>query len=176
MLYVCERAPVDGCQVPFTESVAKNGSYSGIVPGWGTGELVALVSARVVSKQTISFETFSNVQMVNVTYDQFVLAHDTLTDEEAAISSDGQVRLSFPADGSHYRLFAFYQRLSGHKNLDFPPAKNNTIFDQGSYATDHFSGKGAEVVARFWEEHILIHGVAELIAKAGNYGKTRPLA
>ena len=54
-------------------------------------------SARVVSNSTISFETFSNVQMVNVTYDQFVLAHDTLTDEEAAVSSDGQVRLVLPS-------------------------------------------------------------------------------
>lgn len=46
-----------------------------------------------------------------------------------------------------------------------------SIFRNGSYAVDHFSSRGAEAIARFWEKHILTNGVDELLKKAGGYGK-----
>ncbi|RYP69486.1 hypothetical protein DL769_005264 [Monosporascus sp. CRB-8-3] len=45
----------------------------------------------------------------------------------------------------------------------------STIFDNGSFVVDHFDAKGANVVAKFWEEHMLRDGIPDLLAKVGNY-------
>lgn len=55
-----------------------------------TGELAALVSARVISSTTLTLGAFDLVQQVNVTYDRLVLAEDSLTDETATLRSDGK--------------------------------------------------------------------------------------
>jgi len=81
--------------------------------------------------------------------------------------------MSFPQkeDGQHYRLFAFYQKLSGNKNLRFTTNLTDSIFDEGSYVVDHFDAKGAETVINFWEEHILVDGIRERLQRVGHYGE-----
>lgn len=158
-----------------------NGTFSAIIPGWGTGELVSLVSALVNSNGTITYEAAGLVATQNVTYDQYVLAPESLLDQTQQVSMKGTVRIYFPREneGHHYRLFAFYQKLSGNKNLQFSTLFNDSIFDVGSYVVDHFDKKGAETLIGFWEEHMLVDGIREQVQRVGHYGKfqaTMPMA
>lgn len=108
-----------------------------------------------------------------MTYDEYVLASESLLDQTKQVSVNGTVQISFPEkeEGQHYRVFAFYQKLSGNKNLHFNAPYNGSIFDMGSYVVDHFDGKGAETIINFWEEHVLIDGIRDLVQRAGHYGK-----
>ncbi|KAK7705854.1 hypothetical protein SLS64_007802 [Diaporthe eres] len=159
-------------QVPFTAAVPEGGSFAAIIPGWGTGELVSFVSALVNSNSTITYEAAGSVAVQNVTYDQYVLAPESLLDQTNHVSPNGTVRISFPQkeQGQHYRLFAFYQKPSGNKNLHFTTPLNDSIFDAGSYVVDHFDKKGAETIIDFWEEHILVDGIREQVQRVGHYG------
>lgn len=154
--------------------VPDDGLVTGILPGWGTGDLICLVSALVNSNTTITYEALGSVSTQNVTYDQYVLAPESLLDQTGQVSVNGTTEISFPLteEGKHYRLFSFYQKLSGNKNLEFASTVNTSIFDEGSYIVDHFDSKGAETVINFWEEYILVDGVREqLQSAAGHYGK-----
>ncbi|KAH8729876.1 hypothetical protein BGZ61DRAFT_569735 [Ilyonectria robusta] len=157
--------------VPFTEKLPASGSFNGKIPGWGTGNLISLVTALVKSNQSITYPGTGLVGIQNVTYDEYQLNHKTLKEVTGRVDRQGHVKLSLPKapNGSHYRVFAFYERLSGHKNLKFDSTRHRTIFDNGSYAVDHFSAQGAAVVGQFWEKYILKGRVPMLLAKVGNY-------
>lgn len=151
-----------------------NGTFSTVIPGWGTGELVSFVSALVNSNRTITYEAASSVAAQNVTYDQYVLAPESLLDRTYQVSANGTVQISFPQkkEEQHYRVFAFYQKLSGNKNLQFTTSRNESTFDAGSYVVDHFDGRGAETIINFWEEHMLVDGVQERLQRVGHYGES----
>ena len=87
--------------------------------------------------------------------------------------STGFLSHQFPqaSNGSSYRVFAFYQRLTLNRNI--PPAKNitATIFGNGSFTVDHFDPRGAKVLTDFWEQHILTNGVRELLSQVGHVGE-----
>ncbi|ETS86460.1 hypothetical protein PFICI_00288 [Pestalotiopsis fici W106-1] len=157
--------------VPFNDTVQADGLYTGVIPGWGTGELVALVSALVTSHTTVSYGGAGISGSTNVTYEDLILSADSLTEWTELVSADGVINLTFPVaeTGSHYRVFTFYQRLSGHGNLVFDSSVHNSIFDDGSYVVDHYSARGAETVAKFWKEHILQDGIREKLKKVGRY-------
>ncbi|KAF2183515.1 hypothetical protein K469DRAFT_728036 [Zopfia rhizophila CBS 207.26] len=164
--------------VPFTSAVPRNSAFEGVVPGWGTGELVAFVSALVLSDKPQSYQArdATGFDPINVTYTQHILQSDSLTDQTTNVDkSSGQASLAFPeseAGGDrYYRVFSFFQKRTLNKNLyfDAPEDAADTIFRNGSYVVDHFSAKGAETVARFWEEHILTNGVKDLLMRTGNY-------
>lgn len=151
-----------------------NGQFDGQIPGWGAGELVALVSAEVLSTKNISLGTSSGTSLfgaAQTSYLSLVLKNGTLVDWGQNVSSTGHVSLRFPSGSSH-RLFAFYQFLTHEKNLEYSSGNAKTIWDNGSYVVDHYSARGAQVVAKFWERYILPDGVKELLMEVGNYGKT----
>ncbi|KAL2797241.1 hypothetical protein BJX66DRAFT_323443 [Aspergillus keveii] len=157
---------------PYTVAVPGSGRFGGKIPGWGSGNLVALVTALVKLNETITFETIGLAGIpVPVTYDRFVLDHKTLTEQTRRVDKHGNVSLRLPRarSGTHYRLFAFYERLAGAKNLAFRSSQHEDIFDDGSYTVDHFDARGAAVVKEFWEDHILTDEVAALLSKVGNY-------
>jgi hypothetical protein len=158
--------------VPIVAEIDSNGSFSGAVPGWGTGELVALTSARVVSSETIVTLATQLNTVVNVTYQQVILQHGSLEEHSTQVSSSGDVSLSLGStNGTGFLLFAFYQRLSGNQNVVFNSSQDWTIFDNGSYNVDHYSGRGAQTVVKFWDKYILTDRVVALLQQAGNYGK-----
>lgn len=158
-------------KVPFNATVPDDGVYTGEIPGWGTGELVALVSALVLSKTTVTQEVGSIAGMTNITYEELILSSGSLTEQTESLSADGVADLTFPtvSNGSHYRVFSFYQTLSHNKNLQFNSTVHNSIFDDGSYVVDHFSAAGAQTVANFWEEYILQDGVKAQLQRVGRY-------
>lgn len=135
---------------------------------------MSFVSALVNSNSTITYEAAGLVAAQNVTYDQYVLAPETLLDQTDQVSVNGTIQISYPQkeNGQHYRLFAFYQKLSGNKNLHFTTSSNDSIFDGGSYVVDHFDSKGADTIINFWEEHILVDGIREQVQRVGHYGKS----
>ncbi|KAH8886246.1 hypothetical protein GQ53DRAFT_750777 [Thozetella sp. PMI_491] len=50
------RADDEGLQldlIPFTEPIPANGTFEGVLLGWGTGELVALIRAEVLSSRKL---------------------------------------------------------------------------------------------------------------------------
>jgi hypothetical protein len=100
-----------------------------------------------------------------------VLKNGTLVDQAQNVSSTGHASLKLPT-GSSYRLFAFYQSLTHEKNLEYSSGTGETIWDNGSYVVDHYSPRGAQVVAKFWEKYILRDGVKNTLMEVGNYGKT----
>ncbi|EJT69034.1 hypothetical protein GGTG_13431 [Gaeumannomyces tritici R3-111a-1] len=170
------RADDEGLQwdlVPFTAAVPPNRSFHGVVPGWGTGELVSVVSAAVASQKSLSTTASDELQLVNVTWDQYILRHGSLTERISSVdNTTGEVSLTLGAasNSTGYRLFAFYQKLTLERNLVFNATQDKTIFDNGSFVVDHFDGAGARVVARFWEDHILTDPTTkELLTKVGNY-------
>jgi hypothetical protein len=151
-----------------------NGSLQGQLPGWGTGELVAVVSAQVVSSRNLTNPTASLIpgSEVQPNYTQYVLRNSTLQEWTQNVSSTGEVSLKFSKTGGHeYRLFAFYQHRTLHQNVPSTSNVSGTIFNGGSYAVDHFSAKGAETVTRFWDKYILNDEIKQMLTDVGNYGK-----
>lgn len=112
----------------------------------------------------------------NITYYEYRLVPGTLTERTSLVDKRRRAELSFPRvpNMSHYRLFAFYERLAGRKNLKFNLTEHTTIFDDGSYAVDNFSPKGVDVVSKFWKENILKDGIPELLSRVSSYGKCQP--
>ncbi|KAJ5527610.1 hypothetical protein N7513_011769 [Penicillium frequentans] len=157
---------------PFNVSIPANGSYQDSIPGWGTGELVALVSARVLSASTITnpasvtFSTPAN----NAT--RLVLAADSLQLHTDQVGEDGTVSLSFNnTKHEKHHLFSYYQYQDLVKNLDIENHTTGTIFDNGSYTVDHYSARGAETIKEFWEDHILNDTtIKALLSEVGTYG------
>ncbi|KAF2090207.1 hypothetical protein K490DRAFT_36539 [Saccharata proteae CBS 121410] len=143
-----------------------------VIPGWGTGELVALISALVLSKTKVTEDLSSYTGNSAVSYLNLTLSHDSLTDHTSCVSPTGHVSLSFAqqSSGIENHIFAFYQTKTLHKNLEFPNNKTQTIWDVGSYIVDHYSPKGARVVADFLEQYVFPNGVKELMMDVGNYG------
>ncbi|EPE06415.1 secreted protein [Ophiostoma piceae UAMH 11346] len=156
---------------PAYTAVPANGSYEGLVPGWGSGKLIALVSALVLSEQF--YEAQYIFYRTPPNYTQFIIADNTLTDHTAKVSpTTGRVNLSFPiVEGSNatYWIFAFWQTQTHIKNLDHGSSNPKTIWDNGSYVVDHFSAAGAKTVTKFWEDYILVNGTKELLQQVGGY-------
>lgn len=129
---------------------------------------MSLVSALVVSNETTGGGD------AGALLEDFTLSAESLMQQKDSVNKKtGRVSLKLPRvkGESHYRLFAFYERLSGNRNLHFESPRHETIFDDGSYAVDHFDGRGAKVIARFWKNYILDEEVHQLLSKVGRYGK-----
>ncbi|KAL3250972.1 hypothetical protein ABHI18_010909 [Aspergillus niger] len=153
--------------VPFSIAVPANGSFAGIIPGWGTGDLLALISAEVVKR--IDNSTASSTD--RVPHIRLVIKESSLTDRTAEVSSSGHVSLTYPTDPDQqtYWLFAFYQRLTHAQNLIYTSNQTDAVIENGAYMVDHFSSRGAETVINFWEKYVLNEKVRSLLAEVGNY-------
>ncbi|KAB8214872.1 hypothetical protein BDV33DRAFT_227939 [Aspergillus novoparasiticus] len=158
--------------VPYSFPVGSNETFQGPIPGWGTGELVAVVSARVLSQTNISLpEIDSPFLTAQSGYLSLMLENESLTDITDQVSEDGQLSIHFPtySNGVGHRIFAYYQKRTLNRNLHFTNNATATIWDNGSFAMDHYSSRGAQTVIDFWESHILIDGIKELLMEVGNY-------
>ncbi|KAL0931744.1 uncharacterized protein CTRU02_212697 [Colletotrichum truncatum] len=158
--------------VPFSDMLPQNGVYNQVLPGWGSGKLIAAVTARVVFNET---RTADNDHMsgspVNATWSFLVLDNQELKEVTSEISkSTGHANLTLPStNGSdYYRIFAFYETKPLHKNLEYSSGLNSSIWDNGSYVVDHFSARGAQVTIDFWEKNILVDDLKGLVKEAGN--------
>lgn len=64
--------------------------------------------------------------------EEYILDESSLSQVlDAVDEKTGRVNLSLPSipdSSSYYRLFAFYEKLSGHKNVEFEYSQHETIF------------------------------------------------
>ena len=161
-------------QIPYTSTVFPNESFNGVVPGWEeeAGSLFAVVSAQV-STEREDFRTSNGFDgMRNVTWKEYTVRPDTLLDITSEFNiTTGRPYTGLAAQHNGFRIFTFYQRLSGNRNVHFESERHDTIFDDGSFAVDHNSARGAQTVIDFWENYILDDEVLRLIRAAGNYSK-----
>lgn len=159
-------------KVPHFSRVPENGSFTGTIPGWGEGKLIALVFAEASGETNVSLPGSSLQSPDYTSYLRLTLSYGSLRDLTTQVTSLGHVAFNFgaPINSARLWLFAFYEKQTLVKNLDFPYNDTRTIFDNGSYTVDHFSAAGAKVVENFWKSHILDSDVRELLADVGNYG------
>jgi hypothetical protein len=151
----------------FNSTFATGQAYTGVLPGWGSGTLVAAATGLVVNSTTSNSSTTK------------VLSEKSLTDVTKLVNSNGY--LSYKPDkssgGLEQVLFASYLVHSEYREVQSPaevtvavPQSPITSYTQnGSWAVDHFSAEGAQVVIDFWQKSLLDTETQTLIRQAGNY-------
>lgn len=160
-------------KVPYNVEIPRNGIIDAQIPGWGVGELVAVVSALVISETNVTMPAVSSPYIPSQSgYISLVVDHKSLSDITIQVTSTGHLNATFPqpTSGIGYRIFAYYQKRTLNKNLKFENNQTATIWDNGSYIVDHYSAAGAQTVIKFWEEYILIDGLKEMLMEVGHYG------
>ncbi|KAL4951765.1 hypothetical protein BDW69DRAFT_186077 [Aspergillus filifer] len=160
---------------PFNTTIT-NGTYTGQIPGWGTGELIGLTSAEVLSSSIITNPASETFSTPSTNSTRLMLRSSSLTDHTDQVDDDGTVNLYFNSTSTmastkpEYRLFAYYQYQTHTKNLNIETNTTGTIFDNGSYTVDHFSSRGAQTTIDFWEKYILNDTeVRDLLGEVGRY-------
>jgi len=161
-------------KVPASVEIGKTAtSFHGTLPGWGTGKLIAVVSALVTSQQTVNLTAGPFQALPYRSYESLVIEDDSLTEHPLAlVSKTGQASFQFKPtkSTSSLWLFAFFEAQTERKNVIFDRESMKTVFDNGSFAVDHFSARGAETVIRFWQDRILDDDIRRLLRKSGGNG------
>jgi hypothetical protein len=154
-------------------TIPSSGHFAGVIPGWGSGELVALVSAEVLASKNHSLASSgpSFLGTPQTWYLELTLKNGSLIEWTDKVSSSGRVSLDLPLAQSSYRLFAFYQLQTYSKNLEYTNSETKDITGNGSFIVDHYSARGAQTITKFWETHLLDRETSELLKEVGNYGK-----
>lgn len=167
----------------FNITVPIRGSFDGVLPGWGLGELQAAVSGTVIGVENVTSNDPSGGlpgdRALNRT--QYTLSAESLTDITNQIDSSGRLHLDFASanvstTAQNHIIFAVYLYKShfraqqGPLEVKGPQTAPRSYINNGSWAVDHFSSLGARVMTKFWEEHILNNGTKELLQEVGNYG------
>lgn len=155
--------------MPFNATIPIGGHFDDTLPGWGSGPLVSASSGLVVKTKN---------DTTPVTY---ILSGDSLQDLTSAVSPQGKLDIAFPtnSNGQHYIIFAYYLVHTEYREQQSPQTLTpgdgvtqspvTSFVQNGSWVVDHFSFEGARQVAKFWQEHLLGNGSAELISEVGNY-------
>lgn len=107
-----------------------------------------------------------------ISYTQYTIAADSLTDITRTTKSDGTVSVTFPTNASaiEFVIYASYYRQSLVRAC-IPGQSPSNFLQNGSFAVDHFSSDGARVTTDFLEQYVLVNGVKELFKEIGNYSK-----
>ncbi|KAJ4156169.1 hypothetical protein NW754_007793 [Fusarium falciforme] len=139
--------------IPFSADVPADGWTDEIIPGWGEGKLVALVSSSVLAVTNESTPAPSNrfLAVPYGSYTQYLLDAARLEDVTDLVSADGRVSVDGPTvcDSKPKRVFAFYEKRTLHRAIAFENNRSATVFDDGGYVVDHYSAKGAQTVINF---------------------------
>lgn len=140
-------------------SLQPNASFSGVLDGWGTGPLEAVVLAGSPvggAKKTVAI--------------------GTLVDLTGDVSKDGKINFTVPSSSEYnwilftaYLIHSHWQAQDSPLLMDGPQTTPKSWVENGSWAVDHFSARGAQTAIKFWEEHVLTDGVLELVREVGNY-------
>ncbi|KAI1119902.1 hypothetical protein F5Y10DRAFT_259411 [Nemania abortiva] len=154
----------------YNESII-NGTYSGVLPGWGMGNLVSAVTFSVYNSTEHSdeFGQIFNMPLV-YNYTRYLMSAESLTDVTHLVGKDGSITATVDSIGkeqSQFLLYVSYARQSYERACIASNASPQDLLQNGSFAVDHFSRAGADVIANFVEEYILVDGVKELLMEVG---------
>lgn len=131
---------------------------------------MGLVLGAVEAQKNMSRSLAGLLGPNNATWIRITLRKDSLVDLTSTVLDNGQVSIDVRESSGTYQLFAFYQRRTLAKNLDWSSNYTGKIFDNGSYIVDHFSARGAQTTIQFWEKYMLVDGIDELLMSVGNFG------
>ena len=84
---------------------------------------------------------------------------------------DGTLDWAAPSDHDEYVLFAVYERFTNQRSCVAPLGAQDLLAN-GSWITDHFSSKGAELVIDLWENTILDDNMKQKLKSVGTHSKT----
>ncbi|KAL1595935.1 hypothetical protein SLS60_009625 [Paraconiothyrium brasiliense] len=168
----------------FNVTVPIDGKFDGVLPGWGLGKLQAAVSGTILGAENVTSNDPSGGlpgdQRLNRT--QITLSAASLADVTEQVDDSGHLRLDFsssnstiPGGESHiifavYLYKSLYRAQQGPLEMGGPQSRPESYINNGSWAVDHFSALGAQVMIKFWEDHILNNGTKDLLQQVGNYG------
>lgn len=161
-------------QIPFSVTISDNGSFQGTIPGWGQGgNLVALTTALALVAEEIDHPPpkSSLPGVTGYNWTKFVVDQDSLADVTSSVDmSSGFVSITLPAPANNgsYQLTAMYEAKTLERSC-ITTGNPQTWLQNGSFTVDHFSAKGARVVADFWSEHLLDSETQALVQDVGNY-------
>lgn len=176
-------APVDADSLQYNvilynQSIPLNSTYTGTLPGWGTGELVAAITAVVVDTVITSAHDPSLPNDIIVNRTQTTLSASSLKDVTSSVDDSGKISVASSSEqGIGKLVFAVYQTHTEYREQESPedltqfsPQSPVTTYrTNGSWVVDHFSTAGANAVINFWEKYLLGGDTKDLIADVGNY-------
>ncbi|KAF2113084.1 hypothetical protein BDV96DRAFT_150975 [Lophiotrema nucula] len=165
----------------FNTTMPVGGAFDGVLPGWGSGELQAAVSATVLNSTVYSATDLAGGLPGDLkgARTQYTLSAESLTDVTDQVDGSGHLSLDFAGTnvtGQNNIVFAIYLQQSHYRaqqgplQMGGPQTAPESYISNGSWAVDHFSALGASIMTKFWEEHILNNGTRELLQEVGNYG------
>ena len=150
-------------------AVPIGGSFSGVLPGWNSGPLVAASTGLVL-----------NVANNTSGGSSTTLSEASLSDITGSVDASGNVNINFPSSqpgGIENRVFAYYLKHSHYPEVqsqanvevDVPQSPITTWEQNGSWVVDHFSALGAQTTISYWENNLLDSSTIALIKEVGNY-------
>ena len=160
------------------------GSFDGILPGWGTGTLVAAVTGIAINSTIVqrldqlAADPGSLHGDLSLNRTQVTLSAASLTDVTAQVSENGHVTVDFSgtnATGIEHTIFAVYlfhtsyRAQDGPLDLGGPQTASASWLQNGSWSVDHFSRLGAKTITDFWDRYILANGTKDALKDIGNY-------
>lgn len=152
-------------------------SFHGVVPGWGTGMLEAVVVGLAINSSYMT--TTEGLLPGDFAYPrtEVTLSASSIRDVTEHVDASGYLELEPDPNGHglNYTIFAAYvvhsdmRGQESPENLRGPQSKPQTYLQNGTYAVDHFSALGANAITDFWEQHLLDDDIRELLDSIGNY-------
>ena len=105
-------------------------------------------------------------------YTVYTIAANSLSDITDSIMPDGTISVEFPTDSKAqgYIVYAAYYARS-FVRVSVGGQSPQDFIQNGSFAVDHSSARGAKVTTDFLEQYVLVDGVKELFQQIGNYSK-----
>jgi hypothetical protein len=154
--------------------VALGGTYDGIIPGFGSGQLISVTTAAILKEVVVEFTSLAGYGLGGATYNRTTskISANSLQDVTEQVNLNGSLVLSFPSNvtAEKYVVFAAYYKLTLERASTGGSNPQNFIAN-GSFAVDHFSAQGAKVTTDFLEQYVLVNGVKELFVEIGKYSK-----
>ena len=177
-------SPVDGngllWDLASFNTTLSNGSFTGVLPGWGTGTFVSASVGLVTSivNQSVTQYTYGSPSTEYVLVS--TLSNSSLQDLTYQVQPEGTLTFRAPSGArtGNWTLFAYYLVHSEFREAASPaelvatvPQSPVTSYVQnGSWVVDHFSADGAQVFIDFWETYLLNGSdTKSLLAEVGNY-------
>jgi hypothetical protein len=134
--------------------------------------LVSVTTAAIVDSKL--FTTPHNPTGFNpsgtINYTVSNISANSINDITTQVRRDGSISLKVPLNETvqNYFLWASYFKLSSTRAA-VPGQNPQSFLQNGSFAVDHFSARGAKVTTDFLEKYVLVDGVKELMQEVGKY-------
>ncbi|KAF7898807.1 hypothetical protein EAE99_012363 [Botrytis elliptica] len=152
--------------------VSAGDKYEGKIPGYGNGTLLSVTTAAILHSENFSTPNLAAGLIPNgfINWTVWNISGDSLSDVTSGVRPDCTISLEFPQHqtAKEYFLWASYFRLSSDQAA-IPGSYPQNSLQNGSFAVDHFSTRGAKVTTVFLEKYVLINGVKELFQQVGKY-------